>query len=451
MSRTTIANLEAQLSSTTHELELATFLNKGILQTNTEYKLRIAELESENVILQKAESRLSQTEDKLEEVENKLRAILAEKGDWQVERERDLEEKDMLIRERDEWKESYWALRQRLDDVLSGEQAQKTGSGSGSVLKMGSGSNQRQLASLVNPDHRASARGSGNANLSSRGADVRTPTAAAKPRPVASSSKRQCSSRQITQPQTQPAASSSKISLSSIRQPMRAQSKKRRRVQDSSSGGEDNIDSNLEAEKEEVDAIENVTTGDGRSRSLLFHRRARDQKIILDGADDHLDFDSDDDVDGDGRMQSDPLGGSQLYNQSPPKNYTPSRNRDRDRDFPLKSNPVASTAGKINRISTTSTMIPSNHQKMSSNNRQHKKSDATATAVHDIDVKAEPISISPDDRNTAGARGAHIRAPKKGQAQRIRGINNGNGARTLVRGLANSSGSESEDDPLAMV
>jgi chromosome segregation ATPase len=49
------------------ELELSSFLNKGVLQTNTEHKLRIAELEAENEILRSTESKLAAAEDELED------------------------------------------------------------------------------------------------------------------------------------------------------------------------------------------------------------------------------------------------------------------------------------------------------------------------------------------------------------------------------------------------
>jgi len=62
----------AEISRLSSELELSTFLNKGVLQTNSEYKLRIVELERENAVLRVAESRLARTEDRLEAVEKKL-------------------------------------------------------------------------------------------------------------------------------------------------------------------------------------------------------------------------------------------------------------------------------------------------------------------------------------------------------------------------------------------
>ncbi|WVR00248.1 hypothetical protein IAU59_007390 [Kwoniella sp. CBS 9459] len=449
MSRAAIASLESQLSTATHELELATFLNKGILQTNTEYKLRIAELESENVILQKAESRLSKTEDKLEEVEKRLRAILAEKGDWQVARTRDLQERDKILQDRDEWEARYRALRQRLDDILSDEETQKT------VLAKVPGTKQRQLASLVNPDHRANAKTS--VSLSSKGANIRTPTSTSAVRLTPASSNGSFLSRQATQAQlpAQPVASSSRLSISPIVRPARAQSKKRRRVQDSSSD-EDDIGTSsgrdVQLREEEGDNGDGAGPQARRSRSHLFHRKARDQKIVLDGADDHLDFDLDfDDVmdgagDQDGRMQSDPLGGSQLYNLTPPKNRSPSRNVDRDREHRqsnLSSNTasIPNTAQKQKQRPTAS--HTNSHKTPSGKNKQNKRPDASSAS--DIDVKPEPISVSPEDRTKPRVSGSG--SAKKGQLKR----RTSDGRKSVVKARAGSGRSESDDDPLAMV
>ncbi|KIR29329.1 hypothetical protein I307_05995 [Cryptococcus deuterogattii 99/473] len=132
MSRSTISSLESQLSTATHELELATFLNKGILQTNTEYKLRIAELESENIILRKAESRLAGTEDALEDAEKRIKVLEEERDVWEEELETAKEnmesakrDKDAAIRERDHernqrelWEERFWELRGSLEGLV---------------------------------------------------------------------------------------------------------------------------------------------------------------------------------------------------------------------------------------------------------------------------------------------------------------------------------------------
>lgn len=132
MSRSTISSLESQLSTATHELELATFLNKGILQTNTEYKLRIAELESENIILRKAESRLAGTEDALEDAEKRIKVLEEEREVWEEELEAAKEnmesakrDKDAAIKERDHerdqrelWEERFWELRGSLEGLV---------------------------------------------------------------------------------------------------------------------------------------------------------------------------------------------------------------------------------------------------------------------------------------------------------------------------------------------
>jgi chromosome segregation ATPase len=61
-----------ELTTLRTELELSTFLNKGILQSNAELKARIAELEAENAALRSSESQLSRTEDALEVAEKRV-------------------------------------------------------------------------------------------------------------------------------------------------------------------------------------------------------------------------------------------------------------------------------------------------------------------------------------------------------------------------------------------
>lgn len=78
---------EDRIASLESELELSAFLNKGILQTNTEYKAKITQLEAENELLRSAEARLTRTEEKLEDAERKLRQT-----------KRDLEEKEKAWR-----------------------------------------------------------------------------------------------------------------------------------------------------------------------------------------------------------------------------------------------------------------------------------------------------------------------------------------------------------------
>ena len=73
MARPKDRDLASKISTLSAELELATFLNKGVLQTNSEYKVRIVELERENAVLRVAESRLARTEDRLAVAEKQLR------------------------------------------------------------------------------------------------------------------------------------------------------------------------------------------------------------------------------------------------------------------------------------------------------------------------------------------------------------------------------------------
>lgn len=63
----TVHQLQDLVQKLESELELSKFLNKGVLQTNLEYKARIADLEYENDVLRKAESRLAATEEDLEQ------------------------------------------------------------------------------------------------------------------------------------------------------------------------------------------------------------------------------------------------------------------------------------------------------------------------------------------------------------------------------------------------
>lgn len=64
---------EAKLAKLQQELELSAFLNKGILQSNQEYKVRIAELEAENGVLRTCESKLAALEDAYSEQEKIVR------------------------------------------------------------------------------------------------------------------------------------------------------------------------------------------------------------------------------------------------------------------------------------------------------------------------------------------------------------------------------------------
>lgn len=71
----TVLQLQDLVSKLENELELSKFLNKGVLQTNLEYKTRIADLEYENDVLRKAESRLAATEEDLEQAIAKAEAL----------------------------------------------------------------------------------------------------------------------------------------------------------------------------------------------------------------------------------------------------------------------------------------------------------------------------------------------------------------------------------------
>jgi septal ring factor EnvC (AmiA/AmiB activator) len=91
------AEMQKKIDDLTHELELGTYLNKGILQTNNEHKLRIAELERENAMLSMAEQKLASTEDALEEAERRLKELEEEQEDWE-------KRLSGLENERDDWK-----------------------------------------------------------------------------------------------------------------------------------------------------------------------------------------------------------------------------------------------------------------------------------------------------------------------------------------------------------
>jgi chromosome segregation ATPase len=106
-------DLQTRISTLTTELELNTFLNKGILQTNSEHKIRIAELEQENAILRAAESRLAKTEDMLEDVQKKCKAL-------EVDIRRERLERERVETERNEWKGKFAKGRKVWEAVKSG-------------------------------------------------------------------------------------------------------------------------------------------------------------------------------------------------------------------------------------------------------------------------------------------------------------------------------------------
>jgi DNA repair exonuclease SbcCD ATPase subunit len=124
-----VLDLQTQISTLTQELELSTFLNKGILTTNSEHKVRIAELETENAALRAAERRLTATEDALEEAEKKCRAHERERILWEREVEKERQGRVGVEKELEEVKgrledlEAYWrGMRDGFDARLRHEE-----------------------------------------------------------------------------------------------------------------------------------------------------------------------------------------------------------------------------------------------------------------------------------------------------------------------------------------
>ena len=118
-------DLQTELSTLRNELELSTFLNKGVLQSNQEQKLRITELEAENEVLRKAEKKLSTTEDSLEQLHKRCKEIDRERGVFLREKKKLEGQVESLCVERDGWKarfegvKSYWGSVSRgMTDVL---------------------------------------------------------------------------------------------------------------------------------------------------------------------------------------------------------------------------------------------------------------------------------------------------------------------------------------------
>lgn len=133
------SDMQDALAKAQHELELSTFLNKGILQSNAEYKLRIAELEKQNILLRAAEKRLSSTEDALETCEQRLKTAEMERNAAVKEARRIAERVAGLEQERDGWKarfeavREYWkSLLRGMDDVLDVQPPQHA---SGSIVR----------------------------------------------------------------------------------------------------------------------------------------------------------------------------------------------------------------------------------------------------------------------------------------------------------------------------
>lgn len=84
------------LSALRHELELSTFLNKGLLQNSSELKVRITELERENKVLRRAESKLAEVEDQLDAAQRRVAQLEAEVED----RDKEMDERAAEVEEK---------------------------------------------------------------------------------------------------------------------------------------------------------------------------------------------------------------------------------------------------------------------------------------------------------------------------------------------------------------
>lgn len=120
--------LQARIDYLSHELEMYTFVNKGVLQSNNEYKLRIAELERENAVLSTAERNLTATEDALEACERALKDLEKERDALAFRLKREEIARKGAERERDIWKgwfedlEGAWGV---ADKAMKGALARK--------------------------------------------------------------------------------------------------------------------------------------------------------------------------------------------------------------------------------------------------------------------------------------------------------------------------------------
>jgi len=106
-----VPDLHTQISTLTSELELSTFLNKGILQSNSEYKLRITELERENAVLRAAERRLTATEDALESADKRCRELGKEVGMLERELDREREGRKRWEKGEEAWRGRWEGLK----------------------------------------------------------------------------------------------------------------------------------------------------------------------------------------------------------------------------------------------------------------------------------------------------------------------------------------------------
>ncbi|ORY33480.1 hypothetical protein BCR39DRAFT_303308 [Naematelia encephala] len=111
-------SLQDEVSSLKSELELSAFLNKGVLQTNSENKLRIAELQRENAVLRTAEARLSRTEDALETARAQLARHEASIQDLEDELKGEASARSVIERERDEWRNKFKRVLERSREYM---------------------------------------------------------------------------------------------------------------------------------------------------------------------------------------------------------------------------------------------------------------------------------------------------------------------------------------------
>lgn len=117
MSRQQERDLHIQISTLKSELELSTFLNKGVLQTNSEYKLRIVELERENAVLRVAESRLARTEDRLEAAEQRAEKEGRERTRLEEEREEWRKQRDLSGWQAKSWRGALERANSKLEGI----------------------------------------------------------------------------------------------------------------------------------------------------------------------------------------------------------------------------------------------------------------------------------------------------------------------------------------------
>ena len=98
--------LQSEIRRLNSDFEHLQFFNKGVLQTNDEHKITIAELRKENDALRVAEHQLSEVEEKLEEKEKALAEWKVERREWAKERKmlRDEVRKERALREKAEGK-----------------------------------------------------------------------------------------------------------------------------------------------------------------------------------------------------------------------------------------------------------------------------------------------------------------------------------------------------------